>query len=304
MSQTDLQDQPPQAAKIVPSDPDQMWYGHLPRVSNSRTVCGWHKRRDHFYNPLLPPYPRMKLVENERRWHISEQIGTSATKCKTPSPIAFLRALPPKLCKLLTPKFLSAGNNKASKDETSHGVQKPCSDEHQAPEEHSDPPPQYSAIGKLIPKVPYYPGRVPRETQLSAEDSCSYVWGSNLPFDPASFKTIKPMHLNMVYDLAFYHLHTARRVIESLGLENDVFAVPDLCCAGYGSLVDCYPGDNRGRINGPMYIWRNDIYYAGQFLQRQEIKYPLGMHSPNPKGIDITMCPHFTSSLSNVRLWM
>ncbi|KAK8093357.1 hypothetical protein PG997_000042 [Apiospora hydei] len=69
--------------------------------------------------------------------------------------------------------------------------------------------------------------------------------------------------------------------------------VPPFICSGKST-----PNDD-----GPGYAWSSELYFEKkEFLQKQEIRYVLDVHSPVSRGIDITMCPHITHSLADVKL--
>ena len=263
-----------------------MWYGHLACVCSSTRGCKWHtdrgiRYRDLFFNPLLPPDAPMKLLKDGYRWRILNSVDTSATK---PRP-SFAQTLRSKICKCLSPILPPTSNNKTSKSHTLLGAQSP------RPDENFEVPPPYSAIDKLIPNLPYYPGQIHGKALGIAEVTSSYVWGSSLPFDPPSCKTLVPIHPSVPYHLAFYHLHTARRVIKSLGLEKSTILVPDLTCGGSSGPNGCYE-------------WSSELYFSGQFLQKQEIRFGVSEPGFRTRHHEIAMCPHFTASLSSIRTGM
>lgn len=303
-----FQYKPPQAASTTScgpdhkwfdlpiSDPDQVWFGHLACSCDSTGGCDEHKEPNLFYNPLLPPNAPMKLRQHGGQWHVSENAGKSKSLHAYSSPLDFFQSVTSKLHKLLSPRFTFKRKSQAAPNDSSQEAKKPhvpCSKEQPTASENlfKQSPPRYSQIAKFTSRLPYYPGHISEDISWSAQDNC-LTWGSDLPFDAASFDTLAPMHPSMRYRLSFYHLHSVNRLVcfEDRGAEAHI--IPSFSCHG-----NCGPS----RISAG-YNWSSELYLSRLFLQKQEIDYVLDLHSTGPMGIEITMCPHITVSLSKVTL--
>ncbi|KAK8133528.1 hypothetical protein PG984_005540 [Apiospora sp. TS-2023a] len=290
---------PPQDYSTTPSTPDhkwfdlpiferdQVWFGHLACVCHSAGGCDEHKETNTFHNPLLPPNAPMRLRQHGGQWHVLEKGDKSKSKHGYSGPLAFFQTLPSRIHKLLPPIF-NLKNNSTPVDINSSS----CTEQQTSPGSHpAPPPPQYSPIAMSTSRLPYYPGQISGHISWSAEDD--YVaWGSDLPFDAASFEALAPIHPSIRYHLAFYHLNSVNRWMWPGSRMDEAHVIPSLICSGR-----CGPSRNN-----PGYNWSNELYLEREFLQKQEISYVLDMHSKGPAGIDITMFPHITVSLAHVRL--
>ncbi|KAK8040139.1 hypothetical protein PG993_008550 [Apiospora rasikravindrae] len=301
MSSPSNQDGQPQATSSEPADPDHEWVGHVACVCHSTRGCDNHKEPEPFYNPLLPPNAPMTLREDSNgAWYISERSDEPCTTTPLPpdpSPLLQAPAPPSRPHKRLLSRFNFMRSSKTSNNAPSHDEEQgllSCSNKLEEPEEDSQSPPEYSAISNFVPYVPYYPGHAVGDTSLRETTGHDLRCRTELPFDGITFGTLAPMYPSMPYHLAFYHLHHARKVIERDGRADKTTTVPLFTCSGKSSLNDTIQ----------CYIWSSEVYFhKKKFLQKQEIRYILGVHSPpSSRDIDITMCPHNTVSLANVTL--
>ncbi|KAK8005921.1 hypothetical protein PG991_012218 [Apiospora marii] len=156
------------------------------------------------------------------------------------------------------------------------------------------PPPPYSAVTTLLPHIAYYPGQaVTGDTQTWPEELKS-AYATRLPFDAGSFGALKPMHPSMPFHLAFYHLDEARRRLEWQGRpSNQPVSLPSYICSGEVHTT-------RSSHN---YTWSSEMYFWRTFLQKQEISYRVDARgTTNAEDMTITMCPHQTISLVNLRV--
>ncbi|KAK8074125.1 hypothetical protein PG994_005024 [Apiospora phragmitis] len=302
MSLPASRNQPLEAAHPKSSGPGNKWYGHNACVCHSYWGCDGHREPGLFYNTLLPPMAPMKLVQDGDRWYMSEEDDKPNTQSATSRPIiAFFRALPSKLRESLSPNFHFKRNFSSAADDKSllgakEGLLSGSEEQQKEPDKHIQPPPPYSEISNSIPQLPCYPGKVSGTASLSAKGAgANAAWVTMLPFDTASFGTLKPMFSTMAHYLAFYHLHSTRVAINGREWANTTCIVTSLCCDGRLQWRN---------HNSPSVRWSSELYFSSEFLQKQEISYILDMHNTDPEAISFTICPHITVSLAKVTLRM
>ncbi|KAK7943595.1 uncharacterized protein PG986_012708 [Apiospora aurea] len=253
-----------------------------------------------FYNPLLPPNAPMKLLDDGGRRYVVDQVvepvvgqvDRPATQRVTPGPFAFIRFLPSKLPKSLSRTFAFNRKNTAA-DRVS-----PTSAQEEAlqcvEEQQNESPPPYSSGRTPAREIRYYPEQLPGDTSLSVEGAgFIYPWGAILPFDFASFGTLAPMCQAMPYHLAFYHLHTARRIIVYQGWASISCLIRPMSC--------CSPVESP-TPNSPICRWSSELCLSVECLQKQEFSYVVSLNNADPQDITITMCPHINVALTNVAL--
>ncbi|KAK7949418.1 uncharacterized protein PG986_010304 [Apiospora aurea] len=257
------------------------WSGHLPCVCQSTRGCRNHRlgHSELFYNPLLPPSPPMRLLEDGGRRSIVDSDNESPR----------LRQKVVDLFSGLSSKLRNTirRNNTKSEAQAPDGVRTKVG---------FQPPQQYSAAPSLFPNVPYYPGQL-RDIASSSRWSVGPTWPciSDLPFNTRSFGTLTPMHPSIPYHLAFYHLEAARRCLERDGRTTKGHAVAITQCICQGGFSNAQTGHN--------YSWSSEIYFWRQrFLQKQEVAYRVDVRAANSGDFKVTMCPHFTVSLVRLKV--
>lgn len=238
----------------------------------------------------------MRLRQMGGKLHVLENGDSSKLQHVYSGPLAFIRALPSKIHKLLPSSFTFKRNSKATDSgsfEEAKELLLPRCQEQQVVSENRPEIPQsrHSPNAKYTSGMPYYPGQTSGDISWSLEDA-GLALGSDLPFDAASVQTLAPMHPSIPYHLAFYHLQSISRTMWTRDREGEAHIVPPFICSGH-----CGPSRNS-----PGYRWSSELYLAREFLQKQELSYVLDLQSTGPTGIEITMCPHITVSMRKVKL--
>ncbi|KAK8078600.1 hypothetical protein PG996_004770 [Apiospora saccharicola] len=267
---------PEEAATAEPFFSDGSWCGHLPCVCQSQRGCEAHRAKDPepFYNPLLPPDPPMKVV-----------MADGGRKYIADSEDAPPEPRQPKQRTGLFQKLFAkcARKGKQSKDQSINATKEGPSSQ--------TPPPEYSAVTKLLPNVAYYPGQAPGKDALACPQEMESACINGLPFDVGSFGTLKPLHASMPYHLAFYHLDVARRHLD-LHLRDRISSGPVNL-----TMYTC-SGEVHTSQSSHNYTWSSELYFWRTFMQKQEISYIVkARDTTNTKDIAISMCPHLAMKL-------
>ncbi|KAK8024961.1 hypothetical protein PG990_002784 [Apiospora arundinis] len=329
-------------SQLAADEANLVWCGHMPCIGASSKGCDCHDNEDTdaFYNPLLPPNAPLRLRYDggqpqvvERRISFldgglasgystdqdektttgklddekatmgksDDEVSISTGHQSTKKP-GFFRNIPTRIHKLLPHDPCSPPSYEASQVEANCSKKvdpvAPSAELVAANDEPMSPHPFWSKAmlaSTSNPDISYYPGQNPRA--LSAWKrvtpnllTVDAVPITKLPFDNGSFATLAPLHHTLPYHLGFYHLAWMRECMEKMGTWK-----------GCAHLLDCR-GKSLPSQKTPGYTWSNEVYYSQSFLQKQEITYRVDSQSTGARDIDITMCPHITVSLANVRV--